>query len=139
MDIGQAVVTALVLECQSLVVNPEQVETGGMEVVNVHFIFNHAEPRLIRLPEGKTLFRSPTTKSRHLNLRDLSQVGLANPEIGAVTFFHLPSEPTVENGKTLTPRLPLFPLWSCKLKLLLMSVLIHKVIAPTSARSETAT
>ena len=35
--------------------------------------------------------------------------GFVNLASGAVTFFHSPLESTVENGKTLTPWLPLDP------------------------------
>ena len=47
VHIGQAVVAALMAEGQLLVIDSQEMKTGCVEVVHMHFVFNDAETKLI--------------------------------------------------------------------------------------------
>ncbi len=47
MHIGQAIVATLMAEGQLLVIDSQEMQTGCVEVVHMHFAFNDAETKLI--------------------------------------------------------------------------------------------
>jgi hypothetical protein len=58
MHIGQSVVASLMAECQLLVVKPKQVHASGVEVVDMHFVFNDAESELVGRAIGVSSFHA---------------------------------------------------------------------------------
>ena len=58
MDIGQTEFTSLVSECQSLVIQSEQVQYGGVEIVNLDSVLGHIHSKIVRLSVTDTAFDS---------------------------------------------------------------------------------
>jgi len=52
VDVGQAETTALILEGQTLVVNPHQVQKGCVEVVNMNAVADEVVTEVVGLATG---------------------------------------------------------------------------------------
>ena len=70
MHVGQAEVAALVTVGQLGVVEAEQVEQGGVQVVDVNGVLGRVEPEFVRRQSGSFLScdngRNPGRRRRHL-------------------------------------------------------------------------
>ena len=60
VDVRQPVVASLMAIGQSFVIDAEEVETGGVEVVDVNFVLHDSESKLIGGAIGETSFDAPT-------------------------------------------------------------------------------
>ena len=58
MDIGEAIVAPLVAIGQSLMVHSKEVETGGMKIVDMDLIFDHAEAELVGGAISESVFHA---------------------------------------------------------------------------------
>ena len=47
VDVGEAKVAALVTIDESLMIESQQVQNGGLEIVNMHFVLGHRETQFI--------------------------------------------------------------------------------------------
>jgi hypothetical protein len=59
MDVGQAEIPACVVVSKPLVIEAEEVENGGMKIVNVNGIFDSLETEFIGSPINLAAFHSP--------------------------------------------------------------------------------
>ena len=62
MDVGQAEVPAAVAVDQLFVVQAEEVQDGGVEIVDVDSVFDGLETKIVRAPVGHS---SPDAPTRH--------------------------------------------------------------------------
>ena len=60
MDIGQTVPSTLMPKGQTLMVDAQQMEHGGLEVVNMHGILHNIIAEIIRLAIGDPGFYAPS-------------------------------------------------------------------------------
>ena len=58
VDVGESIVAATVAIGQFCVVHPQEMQNGGMEIVNVNAVFRNGGPDFIGGPIGKTAFDS---------------------------------------------------------------------------------
>ena len=56
VDISEAVVAAAVAVGETFVIDAKEVQDGGVEVVDVHFVFGNGGADVIRGPVGKAAF-----------------------------------------------------------------------------------
>ena len=59
MDVGQATLQAVMVIAQSLVIETQQVQNGGVEIVDLYRIYCCLESKLIALPIAETLLPCP--------------------------------------------------------------------------------
>ena len=62
VHVGETEVASLMAIGQAFVVDSEEVETGGVKVVDVNFVFNDSETKLVRCSIGESAFNAA---SRH--------------------------------------------------------------------------
>ena len=69
VDIGKAKVPALEAIGQSLVIEAEQVHDGGLEIMDVYFIFRYRETQFVRRSVIEAFFDAPARHPHRETIR----------------------------------------------------------------------
>ena len=60
IDIGQSEIPAAIPKCQSFVVDPQQVQHGGVQIVHMHLVLCGIKTKVIGLTVTKSTFHTST-------------------------------------------------------------------------------